>query len=109
MSYQHKPGNVKAKEWEERKRRQEAELQRISKIQRFFTPTACSPNADSSLSNIPDATAAEINNSEVCPSGDQELLSTEAELNHESDMKCEFLECLVSIIQWILKDLNQML
>jgi hypothetical protein len=47
MSYQHKPGNVKAKEREERKRRQEAELQRISKIQNFFTPATCAPNTDS--------------------------------------------------------------
>ena len=101
MSYQHKPGNVKAKEREERKRRQEAELQRISKIQNFFTPAACAPNTDSlslptstehvnvepseSLLNTPDATPAEINNSDVCPSGVEDTLETEAELDRESD------------------------
>ena len=44
MSYQHKPGSVKAKEREERKRRQQAELQQISKIHKFFTPIACAHN-----------------------------------------------------------------
>lgn len=100
MSYQHKPGNVKAKEREERKRRQEAKLQRISKIQKFFTPAASATNTDSlpltnstehvnaepeSLLNTPDATTAEINNSDVCLSGVDESLNTEVELNHESD------------------------
>ena len=101
MSYQHKPGNVKAKEWEECKRRQDAELQRISKIQKFVTPSACAPNTDSlslptstehvnvehpeSLLNTSDATPAEINNSDVCHSGVEDTLETEAELDHESD------------------------
>ena len=101
MSYQHKPGNVKAKEWEECKRRQDAELQRISKIQKFVTPSACAPNTDSLslptstehvnmepselLLNTSDATPAEINNSDVCYSGVEDTLETEAELDHESD------------------------
>ena len=97
LSYQHKPGNVKAKEREERKRRQEAELQRISKIQKFFTP--CAPNTDSlslststehvslelseSLLNTPDATTPQINNSDVSLSGVEESLNAKVELNHE--------------------------
>ena len=37
------------------------------------------------LLNTPDATTAEINSSDVCLSGVDELLNTEVELNHESD------------------------
>ena len=82
MSYQQKPGSIEGKEPEEHKRREEAELHRISKIQTFFTQ--CAPNTDSlllststehvsmelsvSLLNTADATTPEINNSDVCPS-----------------------------------------
>ena len=38
-----------------------------------------------SLLNTPDATPAEINNSDVCPSGVEDTLETEAELGRESD------------------------
>ena len=59
MSYQQKPGSIEGKEPEEHKRREEAELQQISKIQKFFTQ--CAPNTDSlSLSTSTEHVSMEL-------------------------------------------------
>ena len=93
MSYHHKPGSVKAKEREERQRREQAELQQSSKIQKFFTPIACAHNTNSlstsaqamnvepvkSLTN----NDVEVYNSDACSADVEESLNNEAELGSD--------------------------
>ncbi len=101
MSYQHKPGNVKAKNGRSVNVDKTLNFSGFQKTQKFFTLSACAPNTDSLslptstehvnmepselLLNTSDATPAEINNGDVCHSGVEDTLETEAELDDQSD------------------------